>query len=690
MKRRGVWLASLGVFLLLTLGCFWWQSAPPTETQQLTLTFPQGYSGQADPIIVTGRPDEADFLAVNYLDEDTITFRYDSWGHGGPVSLPIKIVPGKSYPLEIVLPSVSALVTSANLPPDRARIIFDGQPVLDSPVAYYQRSPQNIWFGRNPVGGSICGAVFRGTLLHHAEPPPPFWTAFSRWLSWGRWQLAGILILSSVGGWIWSRSPINPCHAIGLAAKKAPSILSTHRAFLITAGFCSFAFAALISSGTFRLIYPEIFGQFYDHQALSLLHGRFDVPIRSLCGEAFLIEGQAYGYFGPTPALLRMPFIVFGVFFGDVSRISMLLYFLILLGGAYAVLRDAVRRLRPAQPEPAAGETILFTLHVGLGSTAFFLSSRAFTYHEAILCGMMFAVWSCWCALRHLAKPTSRWWILALILGIFSIQARATTGFFALLVLIACVLLPAWADWRARRLAALRRPFAIAFLAGLGVLSFNAVSYIKFGNIEGCPLRLNVQYDAARLAKIDSKQFHLVNIPYGLGTYFLRPRLVIRPRTPWLFMPEILPPDQYPEAKIDLADYTLSLPVGMTGLFLLASVGSAWAFWRRPIARQAILVLWLAFIPLCLALCAAVATAERYTGDFVPFLICAGAYSLASLPWGRCTKLLFGITTLWACAITVAVTVNYQGCVIWGVPPEVTADYLELCKRVDRFFGVSP
>jgi hypothetical protein len=128
----------------------------------------------------------------------------------------------------------------------------------------------------------------------------------------------------------------------------------------------------------------------------------------------------------------------------------------------------------------------------------------------------------------------------------------------------------------------------------------------------------------------------------------------------------------------------------MTGLFLLATAGSLWAAWRRPPARHPVAALWLSFVVSGTALCAAVATAERYTGDFVPFLVCGGAYGLAALNWRRPVQILFVLTTLWASAITVAATLNYQGRIIWGVPPEVTARYERLCERVDRFFGIAP
>jgi hypothetical protein len=233
------------------------------------------------------------------------------------------------------------------------------------------------------------------------------------------------------------------------------------------------------------------------------------------------------------------------------------------------------------------------------------------------------------------------------------------------------------------------RPLLIGALSVLGVLSFNALSYAKFRTIEGCPLRLNVQYTAKRLAHIDGKQFHLSNLRYGLDTYLLRPRVELSPNFPWLYQARRLDPNTYPGAKIDLPDRTLALPIGMAGLFLLATAGCAWLAWRDPAARPLVAVLWLSFVPLTLAMCAAIATAERYTGDFVPFVICAGAVGFAGLHRRPVFTALFVAATLWSCALHVAVGFHYQGKLVWGVEDGVPERYQKLRTHIDTFFHVS-
>ena len=92
------------------------------------------------------------------------------------------------------------------------------------------------------------------------------------------------------------------------------------------------------------------------------------------------------------------------------------------------------------------------------------------------------------------------------------------------------------------------------------------------------------------------------------------------------------------------------------------------------------------------ALCAAIATAQRYTGDWIPFLVGAAALGLAALETASLRlrlalrALLFGCT-LAALLLTFALTLHYQGEGVWGVPKDVTDHYQTLRKTVDTFLG---
>ena len=91
-------------------------------------------------------------------------------------------------------------------------------------------------------------------------------------------------------------------------------------------------FAWVVLGGRADLLARESFGGFYDAQARSLLHGHWDVPANALSFERFKVGGRFFTYFGPWPALLRMPVIAFTrEFDGRLSRVSMLVAFVVLL-----------------------------------------------------------------------------------------------------------------------------------------------------------------------------------------------------------------------------------------------------------------------------------------------------------------------------------------------------------------------
>jgi hypothetical protein len=88
-----------------------------------------------------------------------------------------------------------------------------------------------------------------------------------------------------------------------------------------------------------------------------------------------------------------------------------------------------------------------------------------------------------------------------------------------------------------------------------------------------------------------------------------------------------------------------------------------------------------------LALFAAVATAQRYTADWLPFLTCAATLGLASLDplTGRLRRglsALVAVFTTVAVLLTFALTLHYQRETVWGVPEEIRQSYQNLRPRL--------
>ena len=712
-RRAAAWMAAaVAVFLALTAIRVdeSWALLPNPLPIDVTVADPVG--PRSDPLIVSGESGRGDFLTLRIGDRGEAVVVYDSWGHPGLASRPFRIPPDGRLRLTVAMPAFDGVKPAPESGDARLEVKLGDEVILSEMVHFYPRDPGRIWFAANPIGGAACGPVLRGWIRSAPDGreyrgTPSVGYAWTQRLSRNT-GLALVWVRRSPGEAAWLA-----VFSLGLAAAGAFAAGRgwfsqaaarrgwRHRWFLGTSAILTLGFAWVVTLGSFRLNEREIFGNFYDYQAASFLQGRLDVPEEAIGGEAFEAKGKLYGYFGPTPALLRLPFVATGLAFGNLSRAAMLLYFGITLAGAYLLLREARRFTGDDEddPVPPRAATVILLTAAGWGSTVLFLASRGLIFHEAILGGIAFATASCFCSVRHLRLPESRWWIGALVAGVLSIHTRPTTGLFAL-TLLGCVAVARAARGGELRLdreglrffvpAGVVRCVPLGLACVAGAFSLNALAHAKFGVFDPAPLRISRPYaNPERINAIDGKSMHAVNIPYGFYTYVVRPNFRLERGFPWIYLGSNTPGRHFPSAKIDLPDHTLAMPYAMPGLFALATAGCLLAFAILPALRVAIAVVWLASIPMSVALFAAVATAQRYTGDFCPLLITAASLGLAGVsalrPFPRFLALGFaGLATAAAVAATWALTLHYQGETLWGVPEEARANYRELRRAVDE------
>jgi len=678
----------------------------PLELRYSALEMP---AGAQDPIIVTGVPGAADFLFLRHEGNGMARIGYDSWGCTASYSDPFPLPKNGQSLLQITMPSLLSEEEIPGLDRTHLRLVVDGRVVLDKAVHNHSNAG-SINFARNPAGGSSTSEMLRGELFlgswrmdGPAEPPSPKLSKrISNWLTRQTGRAIALLALSVIFGLcasglhrLWRRRQ-------EFAPK--PGDLRLHACFLLALLLCLSAFLPLLTYGTGVLVKTEDYGVFFDGQAQSILHGRLDVPDRVIGGEAFLVNGKRYGYFGLTPSLLRIPFILFNAGVEKLSRSFMLGYYCFSLLCVYVLTWQAFNVASP-KGRPPAWVVIAMTLSTGLGSTFFFLGSRSYVYHEAIFCGVCCALASMIFTLKWLKTPDSNHWIWAMLFAVLAMHARPPSGLFSL-SFIACTaawlwLCKAWEQGgiaklpgRLLRTALLgQRPVLIILGTGLGVLSFNAVGYLKFGVFDGCPLRYHVQYVEvpARLARIGNKQFFPENVPYNLDAYVTGRHFHVDRHFPWFH--GLNPADTSPHSRdhMDVTEPTVAMPIAMPALFWLALSGITFCLIAGGGLREAAGVLALSVIPLTAALLAAVAVSQRYTGDFVPFLILASALGLAGLcgKAGRFRGLLaipVFILVLLSAAITAALALNYQGCEVWGVEKQAQERYVRMKEKADRLF----
>lgn len=689
---------ALALFATLMHDC-WGRAYPPLPRQiRLLVTFPNAPAGANEPLISTGVFGAGDFLSVKYADAGTATLSYDTWGTGGPASAPFAVRPGEKHILDIAMPSASHVGPVRVGQKGRLRVMLDGREVLHSAVSFHARQPNQVYFGLNPIGGtpapSFDGVITtaRGQVLHGR--PAVLFSWRQRWqvMLAGSWEWLVLLLVSAGVGYaaarltrlvprLWAAKPPRP------AVMRNPAHLTFAVVTLVVLGL----FTTLITGGTFRLLYPESFGNFYDYQALSLMHGRLDVPRQAISGEAFVVRGKSYGYFGVTPALLRLPFVAAHLGFGELSRSFMIAELAACLVATYLLLCEATRLGYGRDARPSRLAVILLVGSAGAGSTLFFLGARAYIYHEAILCGAAFALWAAYLTLRYVAEPDSRWWIGSLACGFLAVHARPPAGLFALFLLGCAAVYRAAGSWRRRAGAGVRRHLGIGILALLAVLTFNGLSYLKFRTFDGSPLRYSVQYSPERLARFGGKNFHLVNLRHNFDTYVVNAGCHLAWHFPWVRFGSH-EPHSYPEAKLDMTEPTVAFPYAMPALFALTVIGGLWALFRAPGLRPAVILLSIGVAPMALALFMAIVTSHRYTGDFCPYLIAMAACGMAAFdaePRRRRAALL-GVTavlTVASIVVTALLSLEFQGKMVWGTQPAAVRHYQELRTEANRLIG---
>jgi len=677
---------------------------PPLPHQiSLTIERTGGDAHGVQPIVVTGEMGDGDLLVMRDHDDHHVTFDYDAWGAGGPHSAEVTVRNGEKHRLDLEMPSLYELPGVSTRAKGHLRLVFDGRVILDDKVSFHRRRPSEIYFGKNAIGGS-ADAVFQGTIQTVSGRVlsgslSSFFPWSSRvWLYLRNPQpIIGVLLLALAAGALWP--VIIRCFPVVYTDPNGRGTAGAGWYFALVAILAVAGFWYLITDESFIIRFPESFGVFYDYQALSLLHGHLDVPENALSGESFFYGGKCYGYFGPTPALLRLPLMLFGVGIGVLSRGMMVLEYIACLAAIYAVLKEATRMRRGTAAKSSVWTMVNFAMAGALGSTLFYLSSRAYIYHEAILCGAAFALWSAYCTLRYLDQPGSGWWIGAIACGTLSVHARPPTGLFAL------AFVGAVAATNVMRIVLRRtsrtepgapvvrgtigRHLLIGIGSILGVLSFNGLSYLKFHTIEGCPLRYNVQYNANRLARIDGKQFHTSNLKFGLDSYVLQPSVKFTSDFPYIATngPS---PNAYSGAKIDMAEPMAGLPYAMPALSLLAAL-SLVGCWRSTVSgKLAVATAWFAVVPTAIAMFAAIAVSHRYTADFVPFLVVAAAFGILAIEplsgaLGMLIKSAVTLLCLWSVIVTLALTVRFQGEGVWGTPAGTHERFLHWRDRADHW-----
>jgi hypothetical protein len=439
---------------------------------------------------------------------------------------------------------------------------------------------------------------------------------------------------------------------------------------------------------------------FYDAQAQSLLHGRIDVPPEAIATEAFMRNGKAYGYFGPTPALMRLPLeLVLPGMYGRWGRVSMLLASALTLG-MLLLLMERLESRFPLAGGPRLRNLLRAVLILGaaVGSTNFFVSAERKVYQESIIWGSALAFAAAVFLACYLMHPKTRWLAFGCAAALLAFLARVSSGagpLFSLFLLEAAWLLPAVRFRAFFAGSAVPRRAAVAVGATLvaSAALWAGLNYWKFGTVfTSQPIALNIQFDQQRLERVKGNIVSAYNLPITLRAYLSPANIRFAGAFPWIFPTtgDAALASRFPKAHFDTAEPFASLPAAMPELFLGAIAGMVLCLSRRRTELREFRA------PMCGALagCALIFAfgyiSYRYLHDMFPWLLLGSAVAVAYLPTIPGARLRYGLAgmvvaaTLYAMCANFAMAVRWQRYASYPVRPETRAAFTDLGYVIDN------
>jgi hypothetical protein len=423
-------------------------------------------------------------------------------------------------------------------------------------------------------------------------------------------------------------------------------------------------------------------GQFYEVQARAWLDGRWDVPGDSIGAERFNVGGRFYEYFGPFPALLRVPFVALtDSLDGRLARLFSLVGCALILAAVtwllWLVRRAIGRTGEPTRLELAA--TAGFVLVAGCGSIVVYLSGWPAVYHEAIIWGVAWALVSSALLVGYLLDRRTIHLVLASMAAACSILSRGSVGAGPI---VAIGLVGVW-----RFIEAVRaRELPLRSLGGLAAAAlvpyglYGWVNQVKFGSPFALPpfdkqdLLIHWPSRGPAMAANHGTLFGWGYAP-TIALQYLRPDGVTFDRLfPWVWFER--EPRVLGGAVFEALNPSASIPAASTLLVVLAAVGAV------AVVRRRGLVLVAPIIGAAVGAVGAFSLAfvdQRYQADVLPLLVLPavlgfwvmlGAVERWRRPAGAAIVVVALALGAWSCWVNSSLSYLYQR----SLAPDASAD----------------
>ena len=419
----------------------------------------------------------------------------------------------------------------------------------------------------------------------------------------------------------------------------------------------------------------EVLGGAYDSQAEHFLRGDVGVDAAAIAHETMIVNGKVRMYFGPFPALLRVPLnFIYPVGHGKWSRISGFCAGVIALFAFAGLVRTALRS-SPLSSRARNWMGNACMIGFALGSPLLLLLGNLSIYDEAIIWGFAWSVAALYFVCR---SRTTEGAALTRSLLAFSLCAgaallsRATFG--APFVLIAPLL-----AFRLFRRQPIRNITALLLPLGVALGFYLFLSYARFGDFSGMNMRYNIN-PVQRDFAVKHRLFRIERVPYSFADYFVLRTPKLQRQAPFLKANR----QDYGHENLYVMPFTetySSLLWSSSWILLGAMIGVAMLL--RPgggdgVDRAVAAILLLqAIIILCF-----MGLAQRYLAEFFPFLIFAFFIFLQQ------GKIAFQLRYLFTGLVVLSALINSLTTVSWLVEADMNVPAATRAKW-NNFLGRS-
>jgi hypothetical protein len=427
-------------------------------------------------------------------------------------------------------------------------------------------------------------------------------------------------------------------------------------------------------TGGQQIFVEEVLGGAFDSQAEHFLRGDVGVDATAIAHETMMVNGKVRMYFGPFPALLRIPLnFIYPAGHGKWSRISGFCAGIIALF-AFAGLVQTALRSSPLSQRARNWIGNACVIGFALGSPLLLLLGNLSIYDEAIIWGFAWsfaALYFAWRSRITEGTALTRSLLAFSFCAGAALLSRATFG--APFVLIAPLLaIRLFHQSPIRNMTALFLPLAAAFAFYL------FLSYAKFGDFSGMPMKYNINRVQRDFA-VKHGLFRVERVPYSFADYFILRSPELQREAPFFKANRT---DYYSNETLYVMPFTetySSLLWSSSWILLGAVIGVVMLL--RPggadgVERLIATVFLVQVIPILsfMGLC------QRYIADLFPFLVFAFVIFL------RQGKIALQLRYLLMALVVVSVVINSLTTVSWLIEADMNVP-AETRAKWDLFLG---